>query len=89
MGEGSEGGREGGKEELLKPPYRRVPASCPSCPSFRSRLSVPHAPPRPPHPHPPHSPHEGAGLTKMVSKLSKEGAWRKALELFEAVEEMG
>ena len=30
-----------------------------------------------------------AGLTKMVSKLSKEGAWRKALEVFEAVEEMG
>ena len=29
------------------------------------------------------------GLTKMVSKLSKEGAWRKALEVFEAVEEMG
>lgn len=29
------------------------------------------------------------GLTKLVSKLSKEGAWRKALEVFEAVEEMG
>ena len=29
------------------------------------------------------------GLTKMVSKLSKEGAWRKALELFETVEELG
>ena len=25
----------------------------------------------------------------MVSKLSKEGAWRKGLEVFEAVEEMG
>jgi len=29
------------------------------------------------------------GLTKMVSKLSKEGAWRKALEVYEAVEELG
>jgi hypothetical protein len=29
------------------------------------------------------------GLTKMVSKLSKEGAWRKALEVFEAVDDMG
>lgn len=29
------------------------------------------------------------GLTKMVSKLSKEGAWRKALEVFETSEEMG
>ncbi|KAI7840212.1 hypothetical protein COHA_005994 [Chlorella ohadii] len=29
------------------------------------------------------------GLTKMVSRLSKEGAWRKALEVFEAVGEMG
>ena len=29
------------------------------------------------------------GLTKLVSKLSKEGGWRKALEVFEAVEEMG
>lgn len=29
------------------------------------------------------------GLTKLVSKLSKEGAWRKALEVFDAVEEMG
>lgn len=26
------------------------------------------------------------GLTKLVSKLSKEGAWRKALEVFEAAE---
>lgn len=29
------------------------------------------------------------GLTKIVSKLSKEGAWRKALEVYEAVELMG
>lgn len=29
------------------------------------------------------------GLTKMVSKLSKEGAWRKALEVYETVEAMG
>lgn len=29
------------------------------------------------------------GLTKLVSKLSKEGAWRKALEVFETVEELG
>lgn len=29
------------------------------------------------------------GLTKLVSKLSKEGSWRKALEVFETVEELG
>jgi pentatricopeptide repeat protein len=29
------------------------------------------------------------GLTKLVSKLSKEGSWRKALEVFETVEETG
>ncbi|KFM24632.1 Pentatricopeptide repeat-containing protein, mitochondrial [Auxenochlorella protothecoides] len=29
------------------------------------------------------------GLTKMVSKLSKEGAWRKALEVYETVEDLG
>ena len=29
------------------------------------------------------------GLTKIVSKLSKEYSWRKALEVFETVEEMG
>jgi hypothetical protein len=29
------------------------------------------------------------GLTKIVSKLSKEGGWRKALEVYEAVEQMG
>ncbi|GAB4822151.1 hypothetical protein N2152v2_009197 [Parachlorella kessleri] len=29
------------------------------------------------------------GLTKIVSKLSKEGCWRKALEVYESVEEMG
>lgn len=36
-------------------------------------------------PVPPPSP----GLTKLVSKLSKEGCWRKALEVYESVEEMG
>ncbi len=30
-----------------------------------------------------------AGLTKLVSKLSKEGAWRKALEVYETVGDMG
>jgi hypothetical protein len=30
-----------------------------------------------------------AGITKLVSKLSKEMAWRKALEVYEAVEDMG
>lgn len=29
------------------------------------------------------------GLTKIVSKLSKEGCWRKALEVYESVDEMG
>ncbi|KAG7669994.1 hypothetical protein Ndes2526B_g06369 [Nannochloris sp. 'desiccata'] len=29
------------------------------------------------------------GLTKIVSKLSKEGSWRKALEVYEVVEELG
>lgn len=29
------------------------------------------------------------GLTKIVSKLSKEGAWRKSLEVFEAVDDLG
>lgn len=29
------------------------------------------------------------GLTKIVSKLAKEGSWRKALEVYEAVEELG
>ena len=33
--------------------------------------------------------HTRPGLTKVMSKLSKEGAWRKALEVYEAVEEMG
>jgi len=29
------------------------------------------------------------GLTKIVSKLSKEGSWRKALEVYEVVKELG
>lgn len=29
------------------------------------------------------------GLTKIVSKLSKEGSWRKALEVYETVDELG
>ncbi len=29
------------------------------------------------------------GLTKIVSKLSKEGSWRKALEVYEVVDELG
>jgi pentatricopeptide repeat protein len=29
------------------------------------------------------------GLTKILSKLSKEGCWRKALEVYESVEELG
>ena len=45
----------------------------------------------PPLPLPPFArcPPAHTGLTKMVSRLSKEGAWRKALEVFEAVGEMG
>lgn len=38
---------------------------------------------------PTHPPPLASGLTKMVSRLGKEGAWRKALEVFEAVGEMG
>ena len=30
-----------------------------------------------------------AGLTKMISKLSKEGAFRKGLEVFHALPELG
>ncbi len=31
----------------------------------------------------------GTGLTKMVSKLSKEGGFRKGLEVFQALPELG
>ena len=30
-----------------------------------------------------------AGLTKMISKLSKEGAFRKGLEVFHALPDLG
>lgn len=33
--------------------------------------------------------HYAAGLTKMVSKMGKEGAWRKALEIYYSLDQTG
>ena len=60
-----------------RPPARPAPASLSGRSLTLALTGTPSTPPA------------CSGLTKLVSKLSKEGAWRKALEVFEAVDEMG